>query len=620
MLRADDPALITWLNTKDSEWAETQTVPPTNLQVTSITAETVQLGWIPIRYTGDSGYYQISVATSPDGPYTIHGTTSNKSASTYLVNNLNPNTTYYFVVRSFTAAHDDQQNDLLSEPSVEISATTLQTGTATATPTPTPSHTPTPTPTPPVGCEQMTIMSTGSGSWDSAANWSPSRVPTASDVVWVQAGHTVTVPRKVTVQGLCNEGTLSSLINRSLEFVVSESVINYTTGQMVGRNGSAGSGSQCGTAGSTIRIAPPRGDDGVAITNRGRIVAGHGGDGNRCAGKGGSTYLFGRNTTNSGFICAGHGGNVLGSDARGAEGGETHVWGKWRGAGDLSNRGEICAGNGGNGIRGGNGGRLKLISLPNVDLAGGIHTAGKGGQGSTSGSNGRDGRVIIEPKGTINLSGARVEGGEILIFGGDDWVLDLSSPETSTVISATEGITLAVGAGGSIDLRNSQNLLIQANEEVVIASDNIQLDAGVELTDVINAPTVMTETARLLRDVSLAMPNVAVANPGTAHSVNLTILNNGPATDSYEMNITGPAGWKLSGQPTGAISIEGLSGQEVELNITPPQDANDGDRGLIEIQLTSQGDNTTVTDEIEIVIEAEEKQSNHLLYLPLVIR
>ena len=44
--------------------------------------------------------------------------------SGYVVDNLSPGTTYYVVVRTYTPAHGEQQNNLWSEYSQEVSATT----------------------------------------------------------------------------------------------------------------------------------------------------------------------------------------------------------------------------------------------------------------------------------------------------------------------------------------------------------------------------------------------------------------------------------------------------------------------------------------------------------------
>jgi hypothetical protein len=120
-LSASDPCV----DNIDPDWEESQTVPPSNVQAQVLSSTAVQLTWTPILYTEHGGYYEVLQATTPGGPYTAVGRTANKSDSTLTVNNLTPGTTYFFVVRTFTPKHDPpQQNDLLSDNSAEVSATT----------------------------------------------------------------------------------------------------------------------------------------------------------------------------------------------------------------------------------------------------------------------------------------------------------------------------------------------------------------------------------------------------------------------------------------------------------------------------------------------------------------
>ncbi|GAF91501.1 unnamed protein product, partial [marine sediment metagenome] len=88
MLSAVDPDLIDFLNSIDPDWAETQTVPPSDVQAVNITTSSIELSWTPIAYTSDGGYYQVSFATVPGGPYTIHGTTADKTATGYNADDL----------------------------------------------------------------------------------------------------------------------------------------------------------------------------------------------------------------------------------------------------------------------------------------------------------------------------------------------------------------------------------------------------------------------------------------------------------------------------------------------------------------------------------------------------
>ncbi|MBV7334619.1 fibronectin type III domain-containing protein [Chloroflexi bacterium TSY] len=107
----------------DPNWSDTQTTPPRNLAITNITAESVTLTWDPIPYIDDSGGYEIGLADQFGGPYTLHGQTSSKKVSTYVVDDLKPGQTYYIGIRTFTNAHDDQPNDVIS-PGVDLAATT----------------------------------------------------------------------------------------------------------------------------------------------------------------------------------------------------------------------------------------------------------------------------------------------------------------------------------------------------------------------------------------------------------------------------------------------------------------------------------------------------------------
>jgi hypothetical protein len=490
----------------------------------------------------------------------------------------------------------------------------------------------------PVECKTTTIQSISNGNWNDPTSWSSNRIPTSNDVVWIQEGHAITVPAQVTVQALCNEGRVESSGNK-LELLARDFVINFQTGQIVGQAGRTGSGSECGSRGGSITIKPPEddqegneneADNGVPIINRGQILGGNGGDDEQCTGDGGSVYLFGRHTTNSGTICAGDGGHILGRtqvrdsrtllslkkemEATGGKGGQTTIRGNFSGFGDLINEGMICSGNGGDGnsLDGGDGGDLLLVARPNVELSGGMHIAGKGGRGIGGGSPGKNGDVWIDPE-TIILKGASVEGGDITISGGEEARLDLSQMNGS-VISATESITLAVGTGGVIDLTGNQELILEAKQQILIASEQILLDEGTVLTDIVRAPKVkvMTSTATLPRHMSLIAPQAIVARPAITQAIELTILNNGSLADTYALTVTDSADWSLSALPT-PITVAGLGSQGLLLSVTPPLNSS-GQRDTITLSVTSQSDlNVRQEAEIDIFVQYE-------TYLPMISR
>jgi len=104
------------MNGIDADWQNSQTRPVTNLRVTEFFTNALGLRWTPIAYTADGGYYEIAIATTPDGPYTVHGQTSDKSASTYHIDKLTPGVAYYIQVRSYTPAHSNHPTALRSAP------------------------------------------------------------------------------------------------------------------------------------------------------------------------------------------------------------------------------------------------------------------------------------------------------------------------------------------------------------------------------------------------------------------------------------------------------------------------------------------------------------------------
>ncbi len=129
-LSASDATLLSWLAGLQAGWANTQTVPPTNVQVVEYDCQdSVELSWTPILYTGNGGGYEVHYGTNPGGPYDQLGcTTADKTVSGCTVSGLSAGTDYAFVVLSYTPAHGNQQSDLLSDASAEVTATTAAAG------------------------------------------------------------------------------------------------------------------------------------------------------------------------------------------------------------------------------------------------------------------------------------------------------------------------------------------------------------------------------------------------------------------------------------------------------------------------------------------------------------
>ncbi len=114
-LYTTDDTLRAFLNQKGGNWESTQTIAPTNLSVSPLSATSVQLAWTPIVYTADTGGYEIWKGTPGGALWILEGTTSDKSANSYTVSNLTPGVAYTFKLRTVTNSHPYNQNTVYSE-------------------------------------------------------------------------------------------------------------------------------------------------------------------------------------------------------------------------------------------------------------------------------------------------------------------------------------------------------------------------------------------------------------------------------------------------------------------------------------------------------------------------
>ena len=122
---ASNSDLDNFLDNKSGEnWSATQTVPPENVRIDSVTDQSITLLWVAIEYPNDTGRYRVWYSNTQGGPYSDCGTTSSKSTTSLKVTRLSPATKYYFVVRTETDNHANNQNSIVSDPSEEVSATT----------------------------------------------------------------------------------------------------------------------------------------------------------------------------------------------------------------------------------------------------------------------------------------------------------------------------------------------------------------------------------------------------------------------------------------------------------------------------------------------------------------
>jgi hypothetical protein len=121
MLYTDDEAVREYLDTRDRGWRNTQTVPPTGLSAVPSDNNSVKVSWTPIGYKSGTGGYLVYYSTSGVGPWTPAGGTDSKYAEYFQVTGLEKGIIYYFTVRTFTDAHDDNPNPLTSGLSAIVS-------------------------------------------------------------------------------------------------------------------------------------------------------------------------------------------------------------------------------------------------------------------------------------------------------------------------------------------------------------------------------------------------------------------------------------------------------------------------------------------------------------------
>jgi|GEM_PF-3586197 len=125
-LTANDPGLISYLDTMDPGWALTQTVAPANVHLAGAGTGDLSLAWDPISYTSDGGYYEVGIGDTAGGPYAFSAAnrTPNKSAGGIMITGYVPGTVKYLVVRTFTPTHGGWNNPLSNKSDLTSGAST----------------------------------------------------------------------------------------------------------------------------------------------------------------------------------------------------------------------------------------------------------------------------------------------------------------------------------------------------------------------------------------------------------------------------------------------------------------------------------------------------------------
>jgi hypothetical protein len=200
-------------------------------------------------------------------------------------------------------------------------------------------------------------------------------------------------------------------------------------------------------------------------------------------------------------------------------------------------------------------------------------------------------------------------GGDITIFGGPDWTLDLRSL-TPGALEASRNIILSVGNQGVVDLRGNDSQIIWANM-ITIETNHLLLDPGITLPELISG-TVRSRPGRIRGDASGAGPGQASTAAGTSLPLSLTLSNNGPLRERYRLSWTGPTGWNLAGLPA-TVGIEGLEALDLSLNIVPPATAKVGIHVITVTAWSLVDPSRVAVIRFEVKVEAQ-------TYLPMIVK
>jgi hypothetical protein len=118
-----DAQMASFLESKDRALWISQTVPPSGFSATAFSSS-ARLSWSRIAFSEGDGRYEIFKSLNSGGPYTLAGSTTDKTETAYNLSGLAPNTIYHLVIRTVSDPHEENPNTVVSEFSPEISFTT----------------------------------------------------------------------------------------------------------------------------------------------------------------------------------------------------------------------------------------------------------------------------------------------------------------------------------------------------------------------------------------------------------------------------------------------------------------------------------------------------------------
>lgn len=119
-----NPELVTLLNLHDPDFFATQTVPPADITVSTVSAAKATISWTPVTPIADVGGYDVCVGKT-SGIYNIcTGVYDDIQSTGTEITGMTPATTYYGAVRAYTDSHELNHNNVYSSYSPEFTFTT----------------------------------------------------------------------------------------------------------------------------------------------------------------------------------------------------------------------------------------------------------------------------------------------------------------------------------------------------------------------------------------------------------------------------------------------------------------------------------------------------------------
>ncbi|OQW91358.1 MAG: hypothetical protein BWK78_04875 [Thiotrichaceae bacterium IS1] len=403
----------------------------------------------------------------------------------------------------------------------------------------------------------------GVGRWDDPNTWSPAGVPDGKWVI-IRSGDVISAPEDsattcedadfttISVAGLCVEkgAKLRSAAKGRSVSIAADFLNNKGTIRGRDRNWPGGDDvcigdgflewfQNTGTiqSGNVITAYTQVNGGDVEIhadtmLNMGNILSGNGTHG--------ACY-------NNTVVPAGRGGNILIEPDNVPE--------------KLTNRGTIRSGVGGSFF-------FTHCSFPvNQSAAGGRVVFNGAGQKGRVGHHGA--WLWVDPIEMTFSNETQIIGSDVFIVTDDKGTIQANDLQPGAV-SAEKVLTLAVGAGGTIDLSKAADKAFKAGEEIRIFADNLILPEGKTLADFVDAPKLTQAGGKTIYAATWTDEGAKVAgDPNTSVSLPLTLLNAGPTTDSYTFSIQNTLGWTLCSLPT-TITLDSQAKTSLNCAVTLP--------------------------------------------------